>query len=276
MAANPDPQRPTAADVEDSTAHDDVAPESAFAEIGMVIEAVDDEMHGRFDVVPELRTPGTDAVRASVAAAVADAVLGFHAIRALSPRLPVTLELDVHLFDEVAGAARIHGRSRVVKAGQSVIVTSMDFLDDADRLVGFGSASFMAIPNPEFTAPDIADVLARFGAPTGRLTAPIAERIGCVRTAPGVVTLPCTPIVHNGSKAINGGLLAVAVEEAALSADPAATRIESLHIRFVRAVRVGPATARADVHHGMARVEVVDESSGAVAAIATTRSSTLG
>ena len=25
---------------------------------------------------------------------------------------------------------RIHGRSRVVKAGQSVIVTSMDFVDD--------------------------------------------------------------------------------------------------------------------------------------------------
>jgi len=81
--------------------------------------------------------------------------------------------------------------------------------------------------------------------------------------------------VHNGSKAINGGLLAVAVEDAALSADPAADRIESLHIRFLRAVRVGPARARADVHHGMARVEVVDESSGAVAAIATTRAGTV-
>jgi acyl-coenzyme A thioesterase PaaI-like protein len=129
----------------------------------------------------------------------------------------------------------------------------------------------MAIPNPEFVAPAIDDVLERFATPMGRLPEPIAERIGCERVAPGETVLPCTPIVHNGSKAINGGLLAVAVEEAALSAGPVATRIESLHLRFLRAVRVGPARVRADVHHGMARVEVVDEASGAVAAIATTR-----
>ena len=259
----------------DSTAADEIdeaEDASAFAEIGMAIEAVGDEMHGWFDVVPELCTPGTAGVRASVAASVADAVLGFHAIRALTPRLPVTLELDVHLFDEVVGVPRVHGRSRVVKAGQSVIVTSMDFRGDDGRLVGFGNASFMAIPNPEFTAPAIDDVLERFAQPMGRLPVPLVERIGCVRTGPGTTLLPCTPIVHNGSKAINGGLLAVAVEEAALSGDPGASRIESLHIRFLRAIRVGPAVVTADVHHGMARVEVVDASSGAVAAIATTRS----
>lgn len=266
MEPNPEPA--------DSTANDEVAHESAFAEIGMAIEAVGDEMHGWFAVGPELCCPGTTSVRASVVASVADAVLGFHAIRALTPRLPVTLELDVHLFAEATGVARIHGRSRVVKAGQSVIVTSMDFRDDDDRLVGFGSGSFMAIPNPEFTAPSIDDVLARFAAPQARLPAPIAARIGCVRTAPGVTTLPCAPVVHNGSKAINGGLLSVAVEEAALSADPTAQRIESLHIRFLRAIRVGPAVAVADVHQGTARVEVRDASTDAVAAIATTRSGT--
>lgn len=256
----------------DATVADEVEDASAFAEIGMAIEAVGDEMHGWFDVVPELCGPGTTSLRASVAASVADAVLGFHAIRALTPRLPVTLELDVHLFDEITGVPRVHGRSRVVKAGQSVVVTSMDFRDDRDRLVGFGSGSFMAIPNPEFTAPPIDDVLARFAQPLGRLTVPLAERIGCVRTGPGSAVLPCSPIVHNGSKAINGGLLSVAVEEAALAGDPAATRVESLHIRFLRAIRVGPAVVTADVHHGMARVEVVDGSCGAVAAIATTRS----
>jgi acyl-coenzyme A thioesterase PaaI-like protein len=256
----------------DATVADDVEVESAFTELGLTVEEVDGDMVGVVDVLPTMWTPGTRSLRASVAASVADAVLGFHAIRALAPRLPVTLELDVHLFDEIADVPRVHGRSRVVKAGQSVIVTSMDFRDDDGRLVGLGSGSFMAIPNPEFTAPLIDDVLARFGSPLGHLDVPLAERIACVRTEPGTAVLPCAPIVHNASKAINGGMLCVAVEEAALSGDPAATRIETLHVRFVRAIRVGPAVATADVHRGIARVEVRDASSGAVAAIATTHS----
>ena len=245
---------------------------NALAELGLVVESIGDEMRGEFEIAPTMWTPGTTSLRASVAAAVADAVLGFHSIRALAPRLPVTLELDVHLFDEIADVGRCIGVSRVVKAGQTVIVTSMDFRDDAGRLVGFGSGSFMAIPDPQFTAPSIDAVLERFGSQQGTLTTPLAERIGCVRTEPGVATLPCTPVVHNGSKAINGGMLSVAVEEAALSGDPGAARIESVHLRFLRGIRVGPAVARADVHHGMARVEVRDASTDAVAAVATTRS----
>jgi acyl-coenzyme A thioesterase PaaI-like protein len=248
--------------------------ESALAELGLVVTAVGDEMHGQFPVLPTMCSPGTTFVRASVAATVADAVLGFHAIRALAPRLPVTLELDVHLFDEVEGVERLYGVSRVVKAGQSVIVTSMDFRDGGGRLVGFGSGSFMAIPNPEFTAPSIDAVLERFATPQGTLAVPLVERIGLVRTEAGTAVLPCRPVVHNGSKAINGGMLAVVAEEAALSGDPAATRIESIHVRFLRAIRVGPAVATADVHHGMARVDVRDASTDTVAAIATTRSGT--
>jgi hypothetical protein len=67
-------------------------------------------------------------------------------------------------------------------------------------------------------------------------------------------------------------MLAVAVEEAALSADPEARWIESMHLRYLRSVRVGPAIARADVHYGTGRVEVHDASTDTVAAIATTRS----
>lgn len=162
--------------------------ESALVELGLVIASVGDEMHGTFAVHPTMWTPGTTSLRASVAAAVADAVLE------------------------------------------------------------------------------------RFGRVQGRLAVPLAERIGCARTEPGVATLPAAPVVHNGSKAIDGGMLTVAVEEAALSGDPGARRIESIHVRFLRAIRTGPAVARADVHHGMARVEVVDASTGAVAAVATTRS----
>jgi hypothetical protein len=153
-----------------------------------------------------------------------------------------------------------------------VIFTTLDFFAGDGRLVGFGSGSFMAIPDPQWTAPPLDDVLERFREPRGALTVPLAERIGCERTEVGTAVLPCAPAVHNAARAINGGMLAVAVEEAALSADPEARWIESMHLRYLRSIRVGPAVARADVHHGTGRVEVHDAATDAIAAIATTRS----
>ena len=245
---------------------------SAIDELGLAMEAVGDELHGWADVRPTMWAPGTEMVRASVAMTWADSLLGLHALKALEPRLTVTLELDVHLFDDVAGIDRVHARSRLVKAGQAVIFTTLDFLADDGRLVGFGSGSFMAIPDPKWLSPPLEEILVRFGTPRGTLTEPVAERVGCERTEPGTVVLPCTPAVHNASRAINGGMMAVAVEEAALSADPEARWIESMHMRYLRSIRVGPAVARADVHHGTGRVEVMDASTDKVAAIATTRS----
>ena len=245
---------------------------SAIDELGLAMEAVGDELHGWADVRPTMWAPGTEMVRASVAMTWADSLLGLHALKALEPRLTVTLELDVHLFDDVAGIDRVHARSRLVKAGQAVIFTTLDFLADDGRLVGFGSGSFMAIPDPKWLSPPLEEILVRFGTPRGTLTEPLAERVGCERTEPGTVVLPCTPAVYNASRAINGGMMAVAVEEAVLSADPEARWIESMHMRYLRSIRVGPAVARADVHYGTGRVEVIDASTDKVAAIATTRS----
>jgi acyl-coenzyme A thioesterase PaaI-like protein len=256
-------------------AEDDLPTDSVVNDLGLAMEAVGDELHGRADILPTMWAPGTELLRVSVAMTWADALLGLHAMKALEPRLTVTLELDAHLFDDVVGVERVHARSRLVKAGQQVIFTTLDFLAADGRLIGFGSGSFMAIPDPKWLAPPLEDVLTRFGAPRGRLVVPLVERIGCTRTEPGTAVLPCAPVVHNASRAINGGLLAVAVEEAALSVDPEARWIESMHLRYLRSIRVGPAVARADVHYGTGRVEVHDASTGAIAAIATTRSRTL-
>jgi len=249
--------------------------QTAIDELGLALEAVGDELHGWADVRPTMWAPGTEMLRTSVAMTWADALLGLHAMKALAPRLTVTLELDAHLFDDIAGVERVHARSRLVKAGQQVIFTTLDFLADDGRVVGFGSGSFMAIPDPQWLAPPLDDVLVRFASPRGMLIEPLAERIGCEQTVPGTVVLPCAPVVHNATQAINGGMLAVAVEEAALSADLSARWIESMHLRYLRSVRVGPAVARADVHEAMGRVEVRDAATRKVAAIATTRSRTL-
>jgi acyl-coenzyme A thioesterase PaaI-like protein len=103
------------------------------------------------------------------------------------------------------------------------------------------------------------------------LEVPFAERAGCERTAAGVASIPLRPDGLNASGTLNGGLLALVVEEAALSAAPGDT-LSSLSMRYAQPVRVGPAVAMADVHDGLGDVVVRDVGrEDRVAVIATTR-----
>ncbi len=82
--------------------------------------------------------------------------------------------------------------------------------------------------------------------------------------------------VLNQSKTLNGGFLGLVAEEAALSADPEGRALESLHLRYLRPVRTGPAVARAEVRDGVGEVEVRDGATDALAVIATTRAAPHG
>ncbi len=109
--------------------------------------------------------------------------------------------------------------------------------------------------------------------PGGPLAAPLAERAGCERLAPGVASLPCEGDRLNAAGTLNGGLIALVVEEAALSAAgrPEAT-LAVLSLRYLRPVRVGPAVARATVRAGVGEVVVTDRGrDDALAVLATTR-----
>ncbi|MFQ6226582.1 hypothetical protein [Nocardia sp. NPDC002869] len=82
------------------------------------------------------------------------------------------------------------------------------------------------------------------------LEVPLAERAGCVRSAPGTAVLPRTDDGLNASRTVNGGLIALAAEEAILSLAPGST-LSTLGLRYLQPARVGPvvadATLRADV-----------------------------
>ena len=96
-------------------------------------------------------------------------------------------------------------------------------------------------------------------APRGQpsLTVPFAERAGCAVRAPGVAVLGHSEESLNASNTLNGGLIALACEEAALSLSPGTT-LASLDLRYLQPVRVGPAVAEAEVRHGLGRIEVRD------------------
>ena len=240
-------------------------------DLGFGVKAGPDEMHGSARVVPEMWAPGTRALRTSILAAWADVAAGHLAIGLFDPGVPVTLDLDVHLHRPAVGLDEVRMVATTQKSGRSVSVISIDIAGDDDT-IGFAHATFMAAPNPSLRMPTIVRDAGLLRPHPSRLEVPFAERAGCERVEPGVASIPLRPDGLNASGTLNGGLLALAVEEAALSAEPGVT-LSSLSMRYTQPVRIGPAVARAEVHEGLGDVVVRDEGrDGRLAVIATTRS----
>jgi acyl-coenzyme A thioesterase PaaI-like protein len=247
----------------------DGEPRHIIEELGFAFAPAGDALGSTFAVTPETWAPGTEQLRTSVLATWVDVVAGHLVLDVVAPVVPVTLELDVHLYRPAPGDGRLHAVARVVKAGRSVVVVAVEVADDAGSPVATGGASFMT-PDPDrHLPPEHRRALDRRA--TGRLTAPFAERAGCVRRAPGVAALDRSEDGLNSSNTINGGLVALAVEEAVLSLSPG-TALASLALRYLRPARVGPVVATATANDGLARVEVRDAGADdRVTVLATTR-----
>ena len=227
-------------------------------ELGLGIRREGEELHGSAPVVPQMLVPGTAHVRVSILAAWADTLAGLLAVDVIGPRVPVTLELDVHLYEPLPDSGTIHGVSRVVKVGRSVFVAGVDFTDGDGRPLAYGGGSFVTAPDPALRLPPMTSVGTVMPGEL-RLEMPLAERARCERRRPGVAALPRSEDGLNSSKTVNGGLIALAAEEAVLSAAPPGRTLSSLAMRYLQPVRQGPAVATADVRDGLARVEVRDE-----------------
>lgn len=227
-------------------------------DLGWDVVRSDDGLRGSASVTPEMHVPGTGHLRTSILAIWADVLAGHLAVDTISPRVPVTLELDVHLYRPAPGAGAVTGSGRVVKAGRSVFVASVDFETGEGDPVGFAAATFVPAPDKRLTMQMPRNWDQATPAKRGRLTVPFAERAGCERLAPGVAALAHSDEKLNASNTLNGGLIALTVEEALLSLVAEAT-VCSLDMRYLQPVRMGPAVARAEVREGLGRVEVRDE-----------------
>jgi acyl-coenzyme A thioesterase PaaI-like protein len=225
-------------------------------DLGFVVRRAGDEVHGSAEIVPEMGVPGTGHLRTSILATWVDHVSGLAAMVPLAPRVPVTLELDVHVYGHAPGSGTVHAAARVLKAGRSVVVCGVDVVDDDGIPVAIGNASFMAAPDHALTMPEHTSLDDLMPAP-GTLDRPFAEHAHCQRVAPGVAELQRHEHGLNAAGTINGGLIALVAEEAALSLSPGAT-LASMALRYLRPVRSGPAVATAEVRAGLGRVAVVD------------------
>jgi acyl-coenzyme A thioesterase PaaI-like protein len=227
-----------------------------LAEVGWNVRRVGDELHGQAVILPQLLVPGQAQLRLSMLAAWADQLMGLLAVRIMAPRVPSTLELEVHLFRPAPPEGVLQGRARLVKAGRSVLTAVVEFATEAGEIVAEGAGSFMLAGDPSVRLPALTSL--DMPAEPARLILPIAARARCERRAPGIAALPLAADARNSANTLHGGLLALVAEEALLSLAPH-TSLCSLGLRYLRPLRTGPAVAHARLRETLGRIEVFDE-----------------
>jgi acyl-coenzyme A thioesterase PaaI-like protein len=241
-----------------------------IAELGLAVRRVDDGLVGTVSITEAMWTPGAACLRTSIVAAWADQLCGLLAATILMPRVPVTIQLDVQLVAPAPGSGQITGVGKIAKSGRSIIFAAVEFSGEDGAVFAVGSGTFMVVPDLTLELPPQLSFDA--GPPSQLLSVPFAQRAGCEIRQPGLVVLPIPDDGRNAANTLNGGLIALAAEEAVRSIAPGPT-LAAMSIQFLRAVRVGPAMARARVTAAVGQVEVCDQGlDGRVGALVMTRS----
>ncbi len=239
-------------------------------EMGLRTDRHGDRLRGEAQVWPELWLPGTEVLRMSVLATWADILTGLLSGLTIVPRIAVTLDLDIQLYRQPLGRRDVLAEASVVKAGRNIVVCAVRFSQRGDDTpFAVGHASFMASPDPAHVHPGGFDLVSR--GPRRRLTQPLRERVGARVLSTGTAEVPRHPEGLNATGGIQGGLVALAAEEAATSWASGSV-LTSLGLRYLRPFRAGPVRAVATVQDGLASVHITDEGRGSVlGAVATGR-----
>jgi len=226
-----------------------------LGELGLSVTPAGPGLAGSMTIIPEMCVPDAPHLRTSILAASADHIAGLLAASVTAPMVPVTLELDVHLYAPAPGSGSLQSVSNTLKAGRSVFMARVEFSTGDGVPVAISTASFMTAPDTSLRLPSTLSIDGP--ARTRSLRVPWAQRAGCERREPGVAVLPRSDDGLNSSNTVFGGLIALAVEESLLSLSPGTT-VSSLSLRYLRPLRVGPAVATARVRSGLGQVDVRD------------------
>ena len=211
-------------------------------------------MTGRATFDPELCLPGTDVPRTAALAVVTDNAAGYVGIHALGA-MAFTLDLSMHVFRRPT-VPRVEYTCRPLRAGRRIAVleTWCTAAGDTDPF-GVSVATYMIPGDPPVDGPD--PVI--FAMPTAddppftpgsTVDEPLDARLRLSEPAPGVVEIPHEPHLSNGRGTVQGGILSLLIERACESAlarsgtDDEAV-VCGLDVRYLSAVRVGPARAEA-------------------------------
>jgi acyl-coenzyme A thioesterase PaaI-like protein len=236
-------------------------------ELGFAVRSDGRLLRGSATVTPFMHVPGTKHLRTSILATWADMLGGLLAVREMRPRVPVTLDLDIHLVRPAPSSGTVSAVGRVVKSGRTVFVAEVSFADSSGDAFAVAMLSFMASPDTSVSLPEVTSI--DLPAYEVGLSMPLAARAGMKRQSAGVAVLPRAEDGLNSSNTVNGGLIALCAEEAVLSLALGDT-LASLSLRYLGPVRTGPAVAIAELRSGLAQVEIRDSGRGDRLAVAAT------
>jgi len=222
-------------------------------DIGYTQDISDGVSRGWLQITDELRAPGSSQVRASVLATMSDVWTGALAGMACAPKLALTLDLTARILGDVGGD-RLDIVGTLLKQGRTTIVAETDFRHPVTgAVVAFSHATFVASPRPQ----DVIGPLSASRTSGNGLSRPIGEALGAQVVSPGVAQIERGPYVNQPSGTLQGGVVAVLAELAAESLTGA--RVIELEVRYLSAVRVGPArTSAVALDDHTVRVEARD------------------
>lgn len=242
------------------------------------------EIEHRADDTASVWLPVTDHVRrpdgevdTGVLATLVDVTGGGLAARAAAPDWIATADLDLHLTG-TAGASEIEARGRIARAGRTTVVLDVVLVPG-----GVATMTFAVLPRRDGNASidDVGAVPGRrqLAGSDGGFTRPFAQalRIELVDPARGSLRAPVTSYSRNTLGALQGGVVAALAQESAAAAVGARlgrpSRTVELHMTFLAPGRTGPVIATGEVlgvgeGGGVARVEVTDEGTGRLMAVA--------
>jgi acyl-coenzyme A thioesterase PaaI-like protein len=196
-------------------------------------------------------TPGLcddRGVRLGVLATMLDVSGAGIALRAITPDWIATADLQAHLIGAVpAGIVAVE--CRPLRVGARRVVVEAEMRDGDGALCGTGRMAFARIPGSatraavaDVTDPETTGFTMDGGHP---VVDPVTERCGMDFVGPGQIRFDKSPYVENSFGTVNGGVLALAAEAAAVSAGGGTAR--DLHIHYLEQVGAGPVGVTAEV-----------------------------
>jgi uncharacterized protein (TIGR00369 family) len=223
-------------------------------------------------VVPELLND-RGQVRAGVLATMVDMIGGGLAAHAAAPNWIATADLTLHVVGAATGGT-VSASARVLRAGRTTVVMEVELGDGragAAAPFGYATMTFSVLPrrddNPVITF-DAATPRTSLVLPGSGFEAPVLDSLGIdiVDAAAGVVDVPVTDYSRNSLGALQGGVVAIAVDVAAEAALRAAcdapVTVTDMQLTYLALVRGTLRTATQVLHatptFGSAFVDLVD------------------
>lgn len=184
-----------------------------------------------------------------------DVLCGSVVGRVVAPDWMATSSLTLHLLGPVVLTPPTHEvaiTARVIRDGRSTVVVDVTVDAASGERVAVGTGSFARLPRRESSV-DLSAFPVTFGERSGfdggapERVSSFVEAVELGSRRDGRLELSVHDYVQNSFGAVNGGVLGLVVEQAALAVAPPGSVATDVEIHYLRQARRGPVVASTDI-----------------------------